>query len=256
MENLTFDITAIRKKGGLRWAYKRVGDTGADFDVTQGQIFSVTVAGGGSGYTQGAAVSGTGGGGTGFAGTANVTAGAVTSVVVTNPGSGYTSLPTVVIAGGTGGTFTAAYADTWHDGVYRKASELGFAQPLESEELEDGSESLAELGKFESMFNITSAQDDAQTVKFLKDEAHLYTWAIALERGKGASNKTIEFFFPLCKIARTWNSKSGERKPVINIKYSYNAISITPATVPSWFNNINTAMAVAAEGYFSVAEAY
>lgn len=57
--------------------------------VSNGAITSVTVAAGGSGYTQGEIVVATGGGGTGFSGFINVTAGEITSVTITNGGSGY-----------------------------------------------------------------------------------------------------------------------------------------------------------------------
>lgn len=59
----------------------------------------------GSGYTH-ATVSLTGGGGSGFAATANIVGGAVTSITITNPGTGFTSIPTVVITGdGTGANY-------------------------------------------------------------------------------------------------------------------------------------------------------
>jgi hypothetical protein len=74
-------------------------------------VLSLTIANAGSGYTDGThALTATGGGGTGFAGTATVVGGAITSVAITNPGSGYTSAPTIVLTalgGGTAGSVTA-----------------------------------------------------------------------------------------------------------------------------------------------------
>jgi uncharacterized protein len=74
-------------------------------------VLSLTIANAGSGYTVGShALTATGGGGSGFAGTATVVGGAITSVVITNPGSGYTSAPTIVLTAlgaGTGGSVTA-----------------------------------------------------------------------------------------------------------------------------------------------------
>ena len=72
-----------------------------------GGVASVTVGAGGSGYTDGTAVSITGGGGSGATGTINVTSGAITSVTITSQGIGYTSVPTVSATGGTGATLTA-----------------------------------------------------------------------------------------------------------------------------------------------------
>jgi hypothetical protein len=75
---------------------------------------SVATLGGvnGSGYTNGTyAITGTGGGGTGFAGTITVTGGAITTRTITNPGIGYTSAPTIALPAGIGagtlGTITA-----------------------------------------------------------------------------------------------------------------------------------------------------
>ncbi len=75
-------------------------------------VTALNIANAGSGYTNGTALAltATGGGGTGFAGTAKVVGGAITEVTITNPGSGYTSAPTIVLTalgGGTGGSVTA-----------------------------------------------------------------------------------------------------------------------------------------------------
>ena len=68
-----------------------------------GQVSSVIIAAGGSGYTQGAAAVFTAApaGGVTAAGTANVDgSGAITSVTITNPGAGYLVAPSVSVAGG------------------------------------------------------------------------------------------------------------------------------------------------------------
>ncbi len=78
-------------------------------------VATLTIANAGSGYTDGThALTGTGGSGTGFAGTATVEDGEITSVVITSPGSGYTGAPTIVLTAlgaGTGGSVTATVDD-------------------------------------------------------------------------------------------------------------------------------------------------
>jgi len=78
--------------------------------IQSGQVQTITVTAGGSGYTSAPTVSITGGGGSGATATANINAGAVVSVTITNRGSGYTSLPTIGFSGG-GGTGATATAD-------------------------------------------------------------------------------------------------------------------------------------------------
>lgn len=74
-----------------------------------GCVNGVTITAGGTGYTANFAVTFTGGGGTGAAGTAIVSGGAVISVFMTNRGTGYTSAPSPSFAAGagTGATGTA-----------------------------------------------------------------------------------------------------------------------------------------------------
>jgi len=72
-----------------------------------GPVTRVDVTAGGTGYTDGAVVTFTGGGGTGAAGTAQVTGGVITGVTITSPGSGYTTSPTVSVAGGMGAILVA-----------------------------------------------------------------------------------------------------------------------------------------------------
>ncbi len=74
-------------------------------------VQSLVIANAGSGYTDGThAITATGGGGTGFAGTATVVDGEITEVEITDAGSGYTSAPTIVLTAlgaGTAGSITA-----------------------------------------------------------------------------------------------------------------------------------------------------
>ena len=71
-----------------------------------GPVASIAVTAGGSGYTNGASLTISGGGGSGAAGTIQVANGAITGVVLSTGGSGYTSAPTVTAPTGTGATFS------------------------------------------------------------------------------------------------------------------------------------------------------
>lgn len=66
------------------------------------RVGNVLITNGGSGYSSNFAVSFSGGGGSGAAGTAQVVSGAVDSVLITNHGSGYTSAPAASFAAGSG----------------------------------------------------------------------------------------------------------------------------------------------------------
>jgi hypothetical protein len=73
----------------------------------------IKIVGGGTGYTSGATVSFSGGGGTGAAATAVVLDGSIQAIYITNPGTGYTSAPTVTITAvgaGSGANVTAYLA--------------------------------------------------------------------------------------------------------------------------------------------------
>ena len=73
----------------------------------RGDVASITVDNGGTGYTA-AQVEITGGGGRGATATAAITAGAVSAITVVRAGEGYSSVPTVVITGdGSGAAATA-----------------------------------------------------------------------------------------------------------------------------------------------------
>jgi len=81
-----------------------------------GQVNSIRLTTGGSGYTAAPAVSLSGGGGTGAAAVAHMAGTVVESIVITNAGSGYTSSPAVIIAGNAIATATA------YTGPFRPAS--------------------------------------------------------------------------------------------------------------------------------------
>jgi hypothetical protein len=83
---------------------------GANFIAAKygGFVSGLTITAGGTGYAAGT-LSGTGGGGAGFAGTYTVGGAIIDTVTITNAGIGYTSAPTVVIsdAGDANATITA-----------------------------------------------------------------------------------------------------------------------------------------------------
>ena len=92
----------------LRYAMRLAAEFGKPVVSVFKHVASVTVGGSGSGYTNGSAVSFSGGGADVQAtGHVVTSSGNVTSLVVDTPGSGYTSVPTVTVADGTGNTFTA-----------------------------------------------------------------------------------------------------------------------------------------------------
>lgn len=107
----TSAISSTRYLGvcdGTAIYYIRTDDTVVT--IQSGQVQTIIITNGGTGYTSAPTVSFSGGGGTGAAATANITAGVVTSITITNRGSNYTSLPTVSFSGG-GGSGAAATAD-------------------------------------------------------------------------------------------------------------------------------------------------
>lgn len=78
-------------------------------------VATLTIAAAGSGYDDGTYdLTATGGGGSGFAGTATVSGGAITAVAITAAGDGYETVPTIDLSdltGGTGGSVTATVDD-------------------------------------------------------------------------------------------------------------------------------------------------
>lgn len=84
-----------------------INTSGTVTQILDSSIHSITLTAAGSGYTDGTyALSFTGGGGTGAAGTYTVSGNVVTSISLTSEGSGYTSPPTIGFpsGGGTGAT--------------------------------------------------------------------------------------------------------------------------------------------------------
>lgn len=90
-------LDANGNKTGYASLARRTGAYGSE------SVYGVTITDGGTGYTVDFAVTFTGGGGTGAAGTAHVGyAGEVTDVTIDTPGSGYTSAPTPDFSAGAG----------------------------------------------------------------------------------------------------------------------------------------------------------
>lgn len=91
---------------------KDSNDLGLDddgvFEYDVSRVDSVTVTGGGSGYTSAPTVTFSGGGAYKQAqGIAQISAGAVTNIILTDPGRGYTGAPTIALTGGGGSSATA-----------------------------------------------------------------------------------------------------------------------------------------------------
>ena len=100
------------------WAYvSDITFKGKNYDdqVTRGWVETA-----GTGYSANFTVTGTGGGGTGFQGTAVVSGGAIVGFIVTNHGSGYTSAPTADLSAGsgTGGSIILRVGGTVFDSDY------------------------------------------------------------------------------------------------------------------------------------------
>jgi len=91
-----------------------------------GQVVSISMTTGGSGYTAPPSVTFSGGGGAGAVGVAHMAGTQVESVVMTNGGSGYTSAPTVTITGSavatanvyTGGVVPASFVRSRFNDLY------------------------------------------------------------------------------------------------------------------------------------------
>lgn len=93
-------------------------------NLTGGSVASVGVSLGGSGYANSFAVTFSGGGGSGAAGTATASGGVVQSVAITDPGEGYTSPPTPDFSAG-GGTGALGYAVMSGDRAFRVLDSAG-----------------------------------------------------------------------------------------------------------------------------------
>ena len=125
-------------------------------------------------------------------------------------------------------------ADTWHDGVYREKSNLMFNQPNNNIYDEGGMLVDTDLGDMEMGLTITSLQDDANLINFLKDETPNAYFAIFLERGTMQDTKKQEVFIPIARIERSYSSDAPGRRPDIKITPIQNASAVTPASVPTW----------------------
>lgn len=112
-DGATTGVSAFLQAGPLLGYTPRLLAAPGFTSQTTSGISALNIVNGGSGYANGTfALTATGGGGTGFAGTATVVGGIITSVAITNRGTGYTSAPTISLAaltGGTGGSVTATY---------------------------------------------------------------------------------------------------------------------------------------------------
>lgn len=109
------------------------GKTDAQISVPKflkrGQVLTVKVNGGGTGYTNGAtATFSAPSSGITATGTVSVTGGVITGVNITNPGAGYTSAPTVTVAGGSGATFTVVI-----ESIVVPSSEIVFVDMQEAQ---------------------------------------------------------------------------------------------------------------------------
>jgi FtsP/CotA-like multicopper oxidase with cupredoxin domain len=87
--------------------YSRISDTSFT-GFFNGQVGSLTLTSGGSGYASAPTVSITGGGGSGAAAAVTFVGANVNSLTLNNGGSGYTSAPSVAITGGGGSGATAS----------------------------------------------------------------------------------------------------------------------------------------------------
>lgn len=94
------------------------GGTGATgtaiVNLGAGNISSIGITNGGSGYVRAPGVNITGGGGFGAMATTTITGGVVTAITITNPGSDYTSAPTVTI----GATTEVSMVEAVPNGFY------------------------------------------------------------------------------------------------------------------------------------------
>jgi hypothetical protein len=95
-------------------------------------VQSVTVTGGGTGYTSASVLSFSGGGGSGAAGYPIIVGGVIVAIIMTNPGSGYTSDPTPAVSVGSGATFTVTRGGTVLFAPTSAAASSNFAGPGKS----------------------------------------------------------------------------------------------------------------------------
>lgn len=251
--DLIKNLSAARKKGAQNWAYKRTKD-GADYDTDGVREIAITEAG--AGYVTAPAITFTGGNGTGAAAHCEIEAGKVVAVIIDNPGVDYTEKPTVAFAdppqGGTKATGTASLVDVWHPGSLRKASEITFEEPDETDELEDGTPTYPEPGKVTAKVQLTLGQDDEATIKFLMRESRKYEFSIFYEKGKSTGTTTQHIFVPQTRLERKYSSKSGDRKPIAGFNLVKNLTAITPSDVPEFASGVAADYTVPEGQYFEV----
>jgi RHS repeat-associated protein len=91
-------------------------------------VAGLSITAGGSGYTSAPTIGFSGGNGSGAAATANLTATSVAGLTVTNAGSGYTSAPTIALSGGagSGAATTANLTPTTIAGLTKTAGGAGY----------------------------------------------------------------------------------------------------------------------------------
>ena len=103
----------------------------APFQPASDVVDTVTLTGGGAGYTSAPTVAFSGGGGTGAAAVVTIAGGAVTAIAITNHGSGYTSAPTVTLTGGGGNAAATATATVRHtDAIPAQMQEMQLEVPI------------------------------------------------------------------------------------------------------------------------------
>lgn len=145
--------------------------------------------------------------------------------------------------------------DSWHDGVYREKSDIEFKQTEKGIFDESGAQVATEKDNMEVSLSITSLQDDAALINFLKDEVEDTYFAIFMERGEIGDNKKQEVFFPITKIERSYKSSAPGRRPEIKIIPLENATAVSPASgVPTWAEGTSGSFSVGAGEYFKVVE--
>jgi len=174
-------------------------------------IANVPVTAGGTGYTQGAAVTATAGTVSGFAGFANVSNGVITSVSITNPGS-YTVVPTgFTCAGGTGATFGAAVLGT---GLSLGTVTVPTGAPMDTIIPFALAGSIATAAPYGFTVNITGAQSGTNFSIFALDNTASLWYDMGMNYAEGLDFADGPIASP---VARGWsNTDHSKRIPTTN----------------------------------------
>lgn len=124
--------------------------------------------------------------------------------------------------------------DSWHDGMYRMDSDLGFDQPDEIIELENGATGNVVPGTDSVVLEIESAQLDAALIAFTRRTMKGKYYQLFLDAGKGSAGKKLEIFYCLGKFQRTlrWTGKT--RHPKVKFTGIFNETALTPNVLPTW----------------------